>query len=233
MNRFAVAVAIAVLVGGCSTKMEGLGVQSSSEGDPGGRIVRVTEEGTFGPSCLVIEAGQTVEFRNMSPDVPTNITSLGSPAELYSPNMATPYNSAEEDDVSGEAKRYSYWRHTFGAPGVYEYYNTNTGDPGRKVVDPYYGTVTFVGISDSVKTGVICVETPGGNQCDGVCCVKVTGDCPSSQCCDLKNKRCVLFSPMNPQPLCEGQKPAFREFGCFLDSDCEAGTCGLDKHQCE
>jgi plastocyanin len=200
-------------------------VQPSSGGDPGGNIVPITAEGTFGVQCLRIREGQTVEWRNTAPDVPANVTSLGEPTELYSPSLVSPYNLREED---GEA--HVFWRHTFETPGVFEYFDTNQGDPGRKVVDAYYGTVTFVGISDDVVTGVVCVEGKGSSACDGVCCVK-SSDCPSGQCCDAAQKRCVLGSPS--APTCSG-KPAYRQFECFVSADCGAGqTCDIETHKCK
>lgn len=211
----------------CTAEVQTPPVQASSPGSPGGRIVNITPEGDLAPSCLTVNAGQTVEFRNQAPLVPTNITSLGEPTELFSPNLLLPYNKGTDGD-----EVFAFWRHTFASPGVFEYYDTNGGDPGKKVVDPYYGTVTFVGISDSVHTGVICVKTSGGDQCEGVCCV-TNADCPKSQCCDTKNKRCVLLAPDLPPPLCHDVKPAFREFDCFVDSDCADGvSCNSLTHTC-
>lgn len=204
--------AAALMVAGCQAQIEGPLVQVSSTGDPGGNIVAITPEGAFGPPCLVIDVGETVEFRNESVDLPANITSLGEPVELYSPSLVEPYNIAELDGAP-----FSWWRHTFESAGVFEYYDTNQGEAGRKVVDPYYGTVTLVGIADGVRTGVVCAEEPGSNQCDGVCCIKAS-DCPGAQCCEtLERKLCVLPDPN--AALCDGD-PAHREFSCFGDDDC-------------
>lgn len=229
--RALLATALAMGASACTTQVSVTPVQSSSDGDPGGRIIDITSEGTFNPPCTTIVVGQTVEFRNRAPSVPANITSLGEPIELYSPNLVAPYNIATEGPDT-----FSYWRHTFDRPGIYEFYDTNVGDPGRKVVDPYYGTVTFVGISDDLVTGVICVKASAdGDECVNVCCKKAnSSDCPSGQCCDQTNKRCVRTSPTYPAPLCVGAEPAYREFECFLDLDCEGGkTCTSTNHRCE
>ncbi len=207
----------ALVIAGCTTTPDLPLVQPTASGNPGGRIVELTPEGTISPPCLVITVGQTVEFRNLA-DRPGDITSLGSPTELYSPNLISPGPTT--------------WRHTFNTLGVFEYYDSTSGDPGRKVVDPYYGTVTFVGLSEDIQTGAICVKSKGGSECDNVCCVKAVGDCPSTQCCDLTNRRCVLASPETPA-LCIGKKPAFREFDCFSDNDCEGLVCEPEHRVCE
>ncbi|WNG58268.1 hypothetical protein F0U59_28655 [Archangium gephyra] len=145
---------------------------------------------------------QIVEFRNYQPEVPTNITSLSSPSPLFSPNLVRPYNVATE---SGQT--FSYWRYAFPRPGVYEYFDTNMGSPGRQVVDSYYGTVTYVGESSAPKA-VVCVDPPGcqatpeclaGTAPEGtVCCVCVGvccgGAAPESECATGKTclrGRCV------------------------------------------
>ncbi len=217
-------VAVALVAGGCQAKIEGPLVQASSTGEPGGNIVPITPEGAFGLPCLVIDVGETVEFRNEAPDLPANITSLGEPVELYSPSLVEPYNIAVLDDVA-----FSWWRHTFESAGVFEYYDTNQGEAGRKVVDPYYGTVTLVGIGEGVRTGMVCVEEPGSDQCDGVCCIK-NSDCAGAQCCEtLERKVCVLPDPN--AALCDGD-PAHREFECFGDDDCPADAEDASATQC-
>ena len=150
------------------------------------------------PPCLVVELGQTVEFRNLKPDMPVDVTSLGTPVELFSPALVR--GGAMATDQGGS---YAWWRHTFARPGVFEYYDTHRGDPGQKLVDPYYGTVTWVGTNPNLHTGVVCVQEPGSNQCLGVCCVKNNdgspvlsqGECPQNQCCDAVAKRCLALSP--------------------------------------
>jgi hypothetical protein len=153
----------------------------------------------YRPRCMdTVRVGHTVEFRNFNPDVPANVTSLDAPAgatPLYSPNLVVPYNYVGRDDprndlceastASGECERaphWSYWRYTFQIPGTYDWFDTNSGEPGRKIVDAYYGTVTFVGIDPSTPFGTICVQNATGGGCEGVCCVD-DSDCSAGQRC--------------------------------------------------
>lgn len=148
---------------------------------------------------LAMRPGQVVEFRNYQPEVSTNITSLSAPAPLFSPNLVKPYNTRTEGKET-----FSYWRYAFSEPGVYEYFDTNMGDPGRKVVDSYYGTVSYIGESDAPRA-VVCVDAPGcvasaecvsgtapeGTQCCsclGVCC-ETDANCTTDKTC-LRG-RCV------------------------------------------
>jgi hypothetical protein len=148
-------------------------------------------------SGLPVRPGETAEFRNYLPDVPANVTALAAPAPMYSPNLVAPYNTLTE---AGET--FSYWRYTFPVKGAYEFFDTNMGEPGRRIVDSYYGTVTFVGESNAPK-GVVCVDAPGCStdfsclgagaspdccSCIGVCC-DTDDQCGSGMAC-LRN-RCV------------------------------------------
>lgn len=127
-----------------------------------------------------VKRGHVVEFRNYNPEIAANITALASPKgalPLYSPNLVRPYNyetSAEES--------YSYWRYQFEVPGVYDFIDTNASEPGRKVVDAYYGTVTFVGIDPNSPFGTICVPNEVGTGCEGICCTN-DADCSNGQKC--------------------------------------------------
>lgn len=135
----------------------------------------------YGRRCIdSVRVGHTVEFRNYNPEVASNVTAIDAPETdhaLYSPNLVRPYNYEE---VGEEA--YSYWRYTFTEPGTYDYIDTHSTAPGRKVVDNYYGTVTFVGIDPNAPFGTICVRDADGNGCDAVCC-QDDEDCESGQHC--------------------------------------------------
>ena len=145
-------------------------------------------------SGLSMRPEQIVEFRNYQPDVATNVTSLSSPSPLFSPNLVRPYNVSTE---SGET--YSYWRYSFPKPGVYEYFDTNMGSPGRQVVDSYYGTVTYVGETNAPKA-VVCVDPPScqatpeclaGTAPEGtVCCACVSVCCQTDAECTT-DKTCL------------------------------------------
>ncbi|MBI2375601.1 MAG: hypothetical protein HYV07_16520 [Deltaproteobacteria bacterium] len=147
------------------------------------------------PRCLdTVRVGQTVEFLNMSPEVPANVTSIAGPT-LYSPNLVRPYNYVgpedpanpfcDSDGPEGCVARpaYSYWRATLIVPGVYDWIDTNQGAPGRKVVDAYYGTETFVGIDPNTPVGTICVSNTDGSDCEGVCC-STDSDCGGGKVCN-------------------------------------------------
>jgi hypothetical protein len=146
-----------------------------------------------------MKPGHIIEFRNYLPDVATNVTALDAPAPLFSPNLVRPYNVGTE---AGET--YSSWRYAFPKPGVYEYFDTNMGEAGRKVVDSYYGTVTYIGESSAPK-GVVCVDAPNCTaspeclagtapegtvccSCVGVCCT-TDAECPLNKTC--LRARCV------------------------------------------
>lgn len=223
-----------VLACGCQTIASDTHVQPSVQAKAGA-VVEFGEDGTLSTPCLTVEVGTTVEWRNLSPAVPVNVTSLSDPPALFSPNLSEGYQLGTQD-----GKTFSWWRYTFAKPGVYEYFDTNSGEPGKKVVDPYYGTVTYVGLSPTLPTGVVCVHAPGSRACVGVCCVKNNdgseilsqGECPSSQCCDPKRKRCLLGSPnaaiCAPDMGPVGQA-AHRSFQCFAESDCPTGkTCRIE-----
>jgi hypothetical protein len=153
---------------------------------------------TYRPRCIdSVRVGHTVEFRNFNPDAAANVTAIAAPKSappLYSPNLVVPYNYVGRNDPENELcevqsdgkcavrPHYSYWRYTFGVPGVYDYIDTNAGEPGRKVVDAYYGTVTFVGIDPNTPFGTVCVLDESGGGCAGTCCSS-DSDCGAGQRC--------------------------------------------------
>ena len=122
--------------------------------------------------------GETAEFRNYLPNVPSNVTALAAPAPMYSPNLVAPYNTLTE---AGET--FSYWRYTF--PGRAP---TNSSTPtwasraGASSI--VLRTVTFVG--ESTRPRAWCAwmrpaaaphfaclgagASPDCCTCIGVCC---------------------------------------------------------------
>jgi len=140
-------------------------VQWASDEVPSWFVSVSTEDG-FVPECKAIDAGDTVEWENQVPDVPANVTSMEEPPELYSPNLQGAYVT---------------WSHTFRSASLFEYYDTNSGDPGRKVVDAYYGTVTYVGVSESTHRGKVCVQDSDG---EGACCC-TSLDCDAGLACNV------------------------------------------------
>ena len=158
---------------------------------------------SYAPRCLdTVRIGQTLEFRNFMPDVPSNVSSIAGPSPLYSPNLIKPYNLISETDASNTlcdvhgdvacAKRptWSYWRHTFTKPGVYDWLDTNQSTPGRKIIDPYYGTVTYVGMDPNTPFGTVCVTNDDETGCENVCCVK-DQDCKSGETCFKKETESI------------------------------------------
>jgi hypothetical protein len=144
---------------------------------------------SYAPRCLDgVRAGHTVEFRNFLPNVPANVTSISGPEPLYSPNLVRPYNYVSPTDPANTLcdvsqgdtclvrPNWSFWRYTFQRPGVYDWLDTNQGTPGRRVVDPYYGTVTFVGIDPDSPLGTVCVTNDDGTGCEQICCT-ADADC--------------------------------------------------------
>ncbi len=224
----------ALSVLGCTAKQTPPYVQDSFGGTPAA-VVKITNDGLDKP-CVVVDVGETVEWRNLQPAIPANVTGFGND-ELYSPSLVEGGPIATEK-VEKVVERFAYWRHTFRKPGVFEYFDTNRGEPGRKVVDPYYGTVSYVGVSSTLETGVVCVQQAGSDQCTAVCCLKDKDDngiveqneCPSSQCCDkTKGKRCLQGAPT--APICSAgigsvKQAAFRNFECFADADCKPDSTG-------
>ncbi|MCK6545915.1 hypothetical protein L6R52_08605 [Myxococcota bacterium] len=174
-------------------------VQDSAEASPRWQVFinRVTDGiyRSYQPSCLDgVRIGHVVEFMNFLPEVPANVTSISGPVPLYSPNLMRPYNYVGPDDpenqlcdqVEGDRcvqrPSWSFWRFAFTTPGVYDWLDSNQGEPGRKVVDPYYGTETFIGLDPNAKLATICVENADGTGCEGVCC-QTDADCQGRNRC--------------------------------------------------
>lgn len=159
-----------------------------------GQQYRITPGGVEPAAGLPIRPGNVIEFRNYLPDVPTNVTALDAPAPLFSPNLVRPYNLGTEADET-----FSFWRYKFPSPGVYEYFDTNMGEPGRKIVDSYYGTVSYVGESTAPKA-VVCVDPPGcvaspeclnGTAPEGTVCCACLGVCCTTDAECAGDKTCL------------------------------------------
>jgi hypothetical protein len=145
------------------------------------------------PRCTdKVRVGDAVAFRNFLPEIPANVTSISHPpgedTALFSPNLVRPYNYVAADDPDNDACRegvceaHSYWRHVFDRPGVWDWVDTNQGEPGRRVVDPYYGTVSYVGMDPNTPIATVCVPDENGEGCAGICC-QTEGDCGTGTTC--------------------------------------------------
>lgn len=204
ISRIRMRLKVVGVIAACAGALATLSACQSSRRDPPlvqpsspagfDRDVTVDTSAKFVPSCLVIRLGQTVEWRTLAPDVPVNVTSVFPPIELYSPNLQAPLrcDRTAPDRVC--------WRHSFRTAGCFEYFDTNSGDPGRTVVDPYYGTRKGVGEGGTATRGLVCVEESGSGACAGLCCdtrfdcPSVPGktfDCVSNWCTDRDTKRGV------------------------------------------
>jgi hypothetical protein len=148
-------------------------------------LVRTADGSVQLDQGLSMRPGDVAEFDNFLPDVPTNVTALDAPGDavMFSPNLVRPYNIRTE---AGET--FSFWRYRFPEAGVYEYFDTNMGEPGRKVVDSYYGTVSFIGESSAPK-GVVCVDPPA---CLASAECMRGGAAPGTNCCACIGVCCTL-----------------------------------------
>lgn len=165
--------------------------------------VQVDADGRFAPTCVNIEAGETVQWVNRSVLPNVTVTGLGH-SELFSPVLAG---------------RYSTWSHRFGTAGRFEYFDSNSGNPGRPVADDYYGTVTYIGTGDSVTRGMVCVEHPAA-------AMQPRGSCESDAGC-AEDEECNADGRCQLRPLC-------RNFCCPLGVECSAGyVCNPENQQCE
>ena len=122
-----------------------------------------------------------------------SVVSVAAPYELSSPALAAPYNLVppERSDEclrrSGaeciEAAPFAFWRHTFRAPGIFDYRDTTSGSA---VSTSYsYGLPAGPTPAASTATGTVCVRTSlGSSECDKVCCLgNVEGECAPGVAC--------------------------------------------------
>ncbi|MBI4510007.1 MAG: hypothetical protein HY698_10265 [Deltaproteobacteria bacterium] len=166
-------------------------VQFSSD-RPRDTDVKISKTLEFSPACVTVKVGTTIEWwiEKGAPRVPVNVTSLGTPVELFSPNLVPPLfcDEKEPDKIC--------WRRSFEQPGCFPYYDTNSGSPGRPVVDDYYGTTTYVGQGGDIQGGLVCVEG-SGLSCKGVCC-NANFDCDQGFTCH--RGRCVKAGAQEASP---------------------------------
>ena len=189
MNRLL----LIALIAACGRSHRDLPEVQFSSAEARDTDIKITKTLVFAPSCVAIKAGETVEWwtEEGAPAVPVNVTSLGTPVELFSPNLVAPLY-CDPSAAPGKV----CWRHTFEQTGCFAYYDTNSGSPGRPVVDDYYGTVTYVGQGGQAQGGLVCVEGNEGS-CAGVCC-NARFDCDVGYTC--AQRRCVKESNREPSP---------------------------------
>ncbi|MFO0577331.1 MAG: hypothetical protein U1A78_25270 [Polyangia bacterium] len=167
-------------------------VQESSS-EPASAIVRIQTAAPFKAACLIVEVGATVEWRNLSPRSGVSVVSVAAPYELSSPALRAPYNLVPPEQSDEclrrvgaeciEAAPFSFWRHTFGAPGVFDYRDATSG---TAVSTSYsYGLPAGPTTATGAATGTVCVrESLGSSQCQKVCCLgNVEGECEPGVTC--------------------------------------------------
>ena len=191
---FCLAAALAVGLGlACRNARDGRAspyVQPSSGAAPTA-FATISPELRFVPGCVEVTPGETVEWDSQETDTPVNVTSLGDPLELYSPNLQPPLSCGTPNATC--------WRHTFANSGCYDYFDTNSGSPGRIVRDPYYGTIKYVGQGGDISRAIVCVDPSG--RCRGICCQTRT-DCPNIQGRSFEciSRRCIDVATEQPIP---------------------------------
>ncbi|WP_386681667.1 plastocyanin/azurin family copper-binding protein [Loktanella sp. R86503] len=102
---------------------------------PAAQVVTMTADLKYSPAAVTVDAGQTVEFRNVSNFAQNVSTEADTPAELQvalMPTGAVPFNS-------GEIAPNESFRQTFSVPGTYRYFseaNVSEGMIGTVIVNP-------------------------------------------------------------------------------------------------
>jgi plastocyanin len=162
-------------------------------------LVRVKTGTSFAAACVIVNAGDTVEWRNLSPRASVIVLSVREPYELSSPSLSSPYNfvlpeasdecTTREGGVCIEPLPFSYWRHTFPTPGIFDY--QDQGGSAMTTVGGYsYGLPPGPQIPAASRgVGTVCVR--GASQdCNQVCCTGQVGavecapglSCVSNRC---------------------------------------------------
>lgn len=148
--------------------------------------VRVSRSAAFSPSCVVLNPGDTLEWRNLSPHTAISVLSSMPPYEISSPALLVPYNTVDltssdecvrrsADGSCAEALPYSYWRHRFLSAGVFDYQDASGGASGTSsgATDEYGMPVGPV--TTGAASGTVCVRGASGAaaavDCATVCCV--------------------------------------------------------------
>ncbi len=175
------------LLPGCDSERLAPPPAQPSSDRPATGVVRSKTAQPFTSSCLIVEPGATVEWRNLSPTTALSVVSTKAPYELSSPALRDPYNlvtpdRSDECAATGPegcivAVPFSFWRHTFTTPGLYDY---RDGSGGMVAAVVGYGMPAGSATSSGAASGTICVREPGAPGCTHVCC---TGSLPNE--CDV------------------------------------------------
>lgn len=156
-------------------------------------IVRVQKGVAFSAACLQVPVGATVEWRNLTPSSSIILLSIADPYELSSPALLLPYNimPAEQSDECTQKKdgtcdpafkiAYSYWRHTFTTPGIFDYVDQAGSSTASGSYS--YGLPAGPSTSSGGGSGTVCVYD-ATHGCNNVCCTgAVTDECATGVSC--------------------------------------------------
>lgn len=185
------------LLGSCDSQRTDPPPAQPSSPQPATSVVRIRAASPFTPSCVIVEVGATIEWRNLTPRTSISVLSVSGSRELSSPALRDPYNPVPVEtsdecvlrDITGcvAAVPFSFWRHTFTTPGIFDY-----RDPSGSAVASQggYGLPPGPQTSGSAAVGTVCVRsTPGSAECDRVCCTGTVVDecgpgvtCVSGRC---------------------------------------------------
>lgn len=159
-------------------------------------LVHTSAGKPFTSSCLIVDLGATVEWRNLSPRSQISMVSTAAPYELSSPSLTLPYNGVapeqsdecarRDGDTCAERAPFSFWRHTFKSPGVFDYRDSSGGGAAAVTTGTYgYGMPSGPTTpTASVATGTVCVRAADGSGCSKVCCIATrTDDCATGVSC--------------------------------------------------
>lgn len=167
--------------------------QASSEQAATG-VVHIRAAQPFTPSCMIVETGATVEWRNLTPGTAISVVSVGGATELSSPALRQPYNTVPAEssdecvlrDSSGclAAIPFSFWRHTFQKTGIFDYHDAS-GSAVAATTQGEYGMPPGPQTSSSAATGTVCVRSDrSSTECDRVCCTgTVVNECGTGLTC--------------------------------------------------
>jgi len=120
------------LIAACATSGPAVDGRISPDVDA---TVQMTAALNFAPAAITVNAGDTVQFQNISSFVHTVSTSPDTTRERQETRL--PAGAAAFD--SGEIAPGATWNHTFTTPGTYQYFcepHLSTGMVGTVIVRP-------------------------------------------------------------------------------------------------
>ncbi len=197
--RKAIGIEMVLLLGaaGCSSVRLSPPPAQPSSPQPATLIVRTSQGQPFTQPCVIVQTGATVEWRNLTPLSPVDMISVTAPYEISSPALLSPYNEVPPDQSDECAQMatdgscieplpFSYWRHTFSAVGIFDYYDSAGTVSAQQGTGGEYGMPSGTPTPASLATGTVCVSSSAaGTECNEVCCQVggSAGQCASGVSC--------------------------------------------------